>query len=720
MPQKNSFATCLFSAAAALMAQAAHADGVRQPTDVMPAPAEARVSEGRVPVAGVSLVVAWTRPAGGRLQAAVDRLQSRWLARIGAGSFPGTESTGLQLAIDCRGSGPPIPSEGDDESYTLDIAGSRAMLRAQTDFGAMHGLETLLQLLQRDQAGWFLPVVAIRDQPRFPWRGLMIDVARRFQPVPVIERNLDAMAVVKLNVLHLHLTDDQGFRIESLSHPELQGRGSDGRYFTQAEIRGIIAYAAERGIRVVPEFDIPGHATSWVVSHPEIASLPGPYGIERQWGVFNPVLDPTNEVTYALLGDFLGEMAALFPDRFIHIGGDENNGVQWNANPRIQAFIRERGLKDNEGLHAYFNQRVAAILAKSGKRLVGWDEILHPGLPLDCVIDSWRGTDALAAAASLGYDGILSNGYYIDLAYPAADHYLADPLPASSTLTASQRAHILGGEATMWSEWVTPETIDSRIWPRTAAIAERLWSPAGVRDIPDMYRRLAIVSAGLEEAGALHERNRDLMMRHLVGENLDVPGVASLRTLLDLVEPVKHYNRGQQQVWGSQLVPLVGIADAARPESGLSREFADSVDRLLFAPGAIDRSLAGPIGDRLREWGAAAREVTGALVPEFPALREAEAPARDLADACAVAAEALRAIAEGTPLSADRLAASLAALDRSAETNGSATELPVLGPIRLLVAAAAAQGERPKLPDAGWRARVLSIAFPPAPAEAAR
>ena len=302
----------------------------------------------------------------------------------------------------------------------------------------------------------------------------MIDVARHWQPVEVIERNLDAMAVVKLNVLHLHLSDDQGFRIESLTHPELQGLGSDGKYFTQAQMRSIIAYAGERGIRVVPEFDVPGHATSWVVSHPELASLPGPYSIERHWGVFNPVLDPTQEATYALLADLLGEMASLFPDRFIHIGGDENNGVQWGANPRIQAFIREHGLKDSAGLHAYFNKRIGAILAKTGKRIIGWDEIMNPELPRNCVIDSWRGTEALAASAILGFDGILSNGYYIDLCYPASDHYLPDPIPAESKLTTAERSHILGGEATMWSEWVSPETIDSRIWPRTAAVAERL------------------------------------------------------------------------------------------------------------------------------------------------------------------------------------------------------------------------------------------------------
>jgi hexosaminidase len=334
------------------------------------------------------------------------------------------------------------------------------------------------------------------------------------------------------------------------------------------------------------------------------------------------------------------------------------------------------------------------------------------------VIDSWRGTEALAAAAALGYDGILSNGYYIDLMYPASDHYMSDPIPASPTLTAAQRAHILGGEATMWSEWVTPETIDSRIWPRTAAIAERLWSPAGVRDIPDMYRRMAIVGARLDEAGSLHERNRDLMLRHLVGENLDVPGIASLRTFVELIEPVKHYRRGQLQPWANQLIPLVGIADAARADSAPSREFAGSVDRLLFEKGGIDRAQAGPLADRLGAWGAAGTEVAGPLVDVYPALREATPTARDLADACAVGRGALQSLASGTPIDAAGLKSALAALDRAGEPNGSATELPVLAPIRLLVVAAAMQGERAGLSDGAWRAQVTSAAFPPAPADA--
>ncbi len=436
--------------------------------DLMPLPAELQFAVGWLPVtANFSVAVGGHDDV--RLRAAIARALQRLTVRTGVDLTQATVSTAMPatLVIVCQGPGYAIPSVDEDESYTLDVTAQQATLRAPTVVGALRGLETFLQLVQSGPDGFAVPAVRVRDQPRFPWRGLMIDVARHWQPIEVIKRNLDGMALVKLNRLHLHLTDDQGFRVESRTHPELQEQGSDGHYFTQDQIREIIAYAQARGIRVMPEFDIPGHATSWVVSHPEFASLPGPYAIERQWGVFDPVLDPTNEALYRLLDDFMGEMAALFPDAYIHIGGDENNGVQWNANPRIQEFIRQHDLKDNAGLHAYFNRRLGEILAKHGKKLIGWDEILHPGLPLDSTIHSWRGAEALAEAAHLGYTGILSNGYYIDLCYPTSDHYVADPLPATTKLTAEEQRRILGGEATMWSEWVTPETIDSRIWPRT-------------------------------------------------------------------------------------------------------------------------------------------------------------------------------------------------------------------------------------------------------------
>src|SRR6202142_4020424 len=260
-------------------------------------------------------------------------------------------------------------------------------------------METFLQLVDLDASGFGVPAVTIEDHPRFPWRGLMLDVARHWIPLADVKRTLDGMAAGKLNVFHWHLSENQGFRIESKRFPKLQEMGSDGQYYTQDQVREAIAYARERGIRVIPEFDMPGHATAWFPGYPELASGappgPGPYGIERQWGIFDPAMDPTREETYQFLDAFIGEMAALFPDEYFHIGGDEVNGKQWDANPRIQEFQRAHGMKSNEELQAYFTRRVQVIVEKHGKKMIGWDEILSKDMPRNVLVQSWRGPKAL-------------------------------------------------------------------------------------------------------------------------------------------------------------------------------------------------------------------------------------------------------------------------------------------------------------------------------------
>jgi hexosaminidase len=681
----------------------------------MPLPAGIQRAGGRLPVtAGFSVALQGAEDP--RLRSALTRALRRWEERTGltfahtpTAEFALVPAERATLVITSAAASKTLPALGEDESYQLTVDGKQATLRSATTLGTLRGLETLLQLLDGDAAGWFLPAVTVSDRPRFPWRGLMIDVCRHWQPLEVIKRNLDGMALVKLNVLHLHLSEDQGFRVESKTHPELTQHGSDGKFFTQDEIREIIAYAAERGIRVVPEFDLPGHATSWCVSHPELASAPGPYAIERRWGVFDPVLDPTNEATYALLAEVLGEMAALFPDPYFHIGGDENNGVQWNANARIQAFIREHQLKDNAGLHAYFNQRVRDLLGRHGKRIVGWDEILHPDLPKDSVIHSWRGAAGLAAAARGGFSTILSNGYYIDLCHPASQHYRNDPLPADSPLTPEEQRRILGGEATMWAEWVTPETIDSRIWPRTAAIAERLWSPGTVNDVSDMYRRLAIIGQRLEEAGMNHERNRPAMIRRLAGAESDETEREALTRFIDAVEPVKDYRRGGQQPDATQQTPLTGLADCARPESDVAREFATTVERWLAqrpaaaAPGQptapqpghrAEPTEAEVVAAQLHDWETTGRDSAEFLQTRAPAGRDGVPVAEALAEASAVGLEATESLRRGELHDASWRAAQLAVLDHCAEPH-AAIELPMIAAIRKLVTAASREPSQP-------------------------
>jgi hexosaminidase len=492
--------------------------------------------------------------------------------------------------------------------------------------------------------------------------------------------------------------------VESKKFPKLHLMGSDGLYYTQDQVREIIAYARDRGIRVVPEFDIPGHATSWLVGYPELGSAPGPYKIERGAGIFEPALDPTREQTYKMLDGFLGEMASLFPDAYMHIGGDENEGKQWDRNPQIQAFMKEKGIKDNHALQAYFNQRVLKILQKYGKKMIGWDEILHPDLPRDAMIQSWRGPTSLADAAKKGYNGILSAGYYIDLIFPAAQHYVVDPLPESAALTAEEAKHVLGGEATMWGEWVSPETIDSRIWPRTAAIAERLWSPRTVTDVGDMYRRLAVFSRQLEELGLTHKKNFGMMLRRLAGSD----NIGPLSTLASTLEPVKEYRRYQMRPQ-TMLSPLTGLIDATRPDSESARLFSTSVDDFLSDAPRFELYRA-EIGHTLGEWRAAAISL-GPMIDRSPALQEARPLAGNLADIAEAGLEAMAHLSAGAAATTEWRDAELAKLDEAAKPK-AALEFVVILSVRKLVIAAAELPQLKTSSPTDWKKRVTTLANP--------
>lgn len=465
----------------------------------------------------------------------------------------------------------------EDESYELMVSDTKISINATTDIGVIYALETLLQLTTVSKENYFFPEVKIKDEPRFTWRGLMIDVSRHFQPLSVIERNLDAMASVKLNVFHWHLADDQGFRVEINSRPKLHQLGSDGQYYSHAQIKEVVQYASDLGIRVVPEFDIPGHATSWLVAYPEIASKDTIYKIERNSGIFNPTFDPTNDETYEILNDVFTEIAPLFPDSYFHIGGDENEGRHWDENKKIQAFKKQHDIKDNHELQAYFNSKVQKIIENNGKIMMGWDEIFHPGLSKDVVIQSWRGHEAMLKAAKLGYKTILSKGYYIDLLKSVKDHYTNEPFTENNGLTDEQLKNILGGEATMWSELVTPLTIDSRIWPRTAAIAERFWSAKAINDVDNMSKRLKVVSFRLEELGITHIRNRDVILRNISNNQK----LTSLINLTKICEPLKAYQRNKGGTQYKSFSPFTQFADACNTDAVDALYFNKNVDAFL-------------------------------------------------------------------------------------------------------------------------------------------
>jgi hexosaminidase len=633
-----------------------------QSLDLMPMPAKVQMDSGQLLV-GPTFSVSIAGRHEPRLDSAVEMFLGQLGRQIGMPPIDMqiADSTHATLVIQAAGGTRNVQELGEDESYRLDISSSGARLNAPNTLGVMRGLQTFLQLVQTTSAGFAVPAVSIEDSPRFPWRGLMIDVGRHFIPLDVLRRNLDGMAAVKLNVFHWHLSENQGFRIESKKFPKLQGMGSDGLFYTQAEVRDLIAYARERGIRVVPEFDMPGHATAWFVGYPELASGSGPYQIERQWGVFDPAMDPTREETYKFLDAFIGEMAGLFPDQFFHIGGDEVNGKEWDANPKIQAFMRAHGLKDNNDLQAYFNQRVQKIVAKHGKTMLGWDEILRPDLPKSIVIQSWRGPDSLAQAAKQGYRGLLSSGFYVDLMWSAERHYSTDPLSgAAASLAAEEQKRILGGEACMWAEYVSPENIDSRIWPRTAAIAERLWSPQQVRDVNSMYQRLAIVSSWMDGLGLTHNSSYAPMLRRIAGTN----DIAGLKVLADVLEPVKDYTREETApAPATSASPLNRVVDAVRPESATGRQFADAVNELLGAakPGSEVR-----VRNLLSRW----RDNQVELQPQFEKsllLKEVAPISQNLSALGAAGLTALDYLDRGEPAPAAWVTAQLALVEQASK-----------------------------------------------------
>ena len=553
------------------------------PVSLMPMPSSVRVEAG----GGLSITSTFSAGMEGYKEERLDRAVERFLQDVTrrTGLFVGVDSVASEkatLVIHTEHASKPVQELGEDESYVLDVSATGAKLSAANPLGILHGLQTFLQLIAVRPTGFTAAAVHIEDTPRFPWRGLMIDVSRHFIYMDTLKRNVDAMEAVKLNVLHLHLSDDQGFRLQSKEFPKLTELGSDGQFYTQAEMRELIEYASGRGIRVVPEFDMPGHSTAWFVGYPALSSGAGPYSIERRWGIFDPAMDPTREDTYKFLDKFIGEMAAFFPDHYFHIGGDEVNGKQWDGNPKIQEFMREHKLKNNEALQEYFTQRVEKIVSKHHKTMVGWDEILSPGMPEEIVIQSWRGQDSLAKAAQQGYRGLLSSGYYLDAMATAGTYYAVDPMSnADAALTPEQQKRILGGEACTWAEFISDENIDSRIWPRAAAVAERLWSPQQTQDVDSMYARLAAVNEELEQLGLRQRSNMGVMLARMAGSD-EIP---ALRTLAEVVEPVSITIREKEAEAAGAIqtsdIALNRMVDAVAPTSETARRFSAAVDRLV-------------------------------------------------------------------------------------------------------------------------------------------
>lgn len=610
-----------------------------------------------------------------------------------------------------------------DESYRLTIANGQIQLSAPEPYGAFHGLETFLQLVTTDATGYFVPAVSIVDKPRFKWRGVSYDTARHFIELPVILRQLDAMASAKMNVFHWHIWDDQGIRIQLENYPRLWQVTADGDYYSKDDIRKVVAYARNLGIRVIPEISLPGHASAVAHAYPQLMSGLGEqsYPQQRGWGVFEPLMDPTNPELYTMLASVFDEVVELFPDEYFHIGGDEPNYQQWRDNPKIQAFIKQHQLDGERGLQSYLNKQVEKMLNERGKKITGWDEIWHKDLPKSIVIQSWQGHDSIGRAAKEGFQGLLSTGYYLDQPQPTSYHYRNDPMPkgitvddqlhqgekfvtydwvkprnkggprkgnltiiegqdgkvraftdyngksreevyvleyvpgvkfrghfdnfmsytefnyqfsgdqlkegsyqrignvrwpttgtlvASSDSTANtipepnggypaqlskeQEPLILGGEITIWGENLDSMTIEQRLWPRSYAIAERLWSSETLTDEASMYRRMRALDSWSEiSLGLRHNADARVMMQRLANG----ADVAPLLMLAQYVEPAQYYARHWEK-WIStpnkgdlynQYERLNRFADALPVESYATYEMETWVANLTLATGDADQ-----------------------------------------------------------------------------------------------------------------------------------
>jgi hexosaminidase len=403
----------------------------------------------------------------------------------------------------------------------------------------------------------------------------------------------------------------------------------------------------------------------------------------------DPAMDPTNEKTYKFLDGFVEEMAKLFPDHYFHIGGDEVNGKQWDANPQIQEYMKAHALKNNEELQGYFSQRVQRIVTKHGKAVVGWDEVFVPGVPKDIVIQSWRGQASLAQAATQGYRGILSNGYYLDLGWPTVRHYASDPTSgAAGNLTPEQQKLILGGESCMWVEYANAENIDSRIWPRNAAIAERLWSSKEVTDRASMYARLEVIGAQLEWLGLTHRTYYRQMLQRIAGPGSSPDDLAALRTLTDVVEPVKDYTReALAPAEPTSFTPMNRVVDAVPLESDAARRFGELVDKFLGA-GCHDAGMESRLRAQLSMW----RDNDAKLQPLAQRaflVREVAANSKDLAALSAAGLAALDFISKGGAAPSDWKSQQSSALEEIKKPKAQLLLMPAAAVQKLIEAASA-------------------------------
>ena len=507
----------------------------RAELSVIPLPASVQLAEGVFTLGPDAAIQA---PDEARAEA--DYLAALLRAPTGHPLPVGSRRGNIVLALD-RG----LTALG-AEGYRLEITPRGVLLRALRRSGLFHGIQTLRQLLphaveQRAAvagAAWTMPCGVIEDQPRFPWRGVMLDPCRHLLTVEEIKKFVDLMALHKLNVLHWHLTDDQGWRIEIKKYPKLtevgawrkespqrgnrnQGDGQRyGGFLTQAQLKDIVAHAASRHITVVPEIEMPGHASAALAAHPELSCSGGPYTPNAKGGVFAGVYCAGREETFEFLQNVLAEVCELFPGKYIHIGGDEVPKDNWKQCPRCQARIRQEGLEDERELQSYFIRRIEKFINAQGRTLIGWSEIREGGLAQNAVVMDWIG--GAAEAASTGHDVIMSptSHCYLDY-YQSTNHatepkaiggyvplskvYAFEPIPPN--LAPAHQSRLLGAQGNLWTEYIPNfKHAQYMLFPRLCALAEVVWSPPGARNWEDFLRRLPVQFQRFDQLGVNYRK----------------------------------------------------------------------------------------------------------------------------------------------------------------------------------------------------------------------
>ena len=410
------------------------------------------------------------------------------------------------------------------EWYNLSISKNEVVIKATEDHGIFYAIQTLIQLLPLEKSLEIkIPCLSITDQPKFQWRGMHLDVSRHFIPKDFIKKYIDYLTMYKMNTFHWHLTDDQGWRIEIKKYPKLTevgawrngsmiGHYTDqtfddiryGGFYTQEEIKEIVAYAKERHITIVPEIEMPGHALAALASYPEFSCTGGPFEVGKTWGVLEDVFCPKDE-TFTFLENVLSEVMELFPSEYIHIGGDESPKIRWKSCPHCQKRIKEEHLKDEHELQSYFIQRIEKFVNSKGRKIIGWDEILEGGLAPNAAVMSWRGTEGGIAAAKQKHFVVMSPGSHCYF-----DHYQGEPKnepiafggytnvekvysfnPIPKELSAEESKYILGAQANLWTEYInTPEQVEYMIFPRIAALSEVLWGTSDPNNYKEFEKRL--------------------------------------------------------------------------------------------------------------------------------------------------------------------------------------------------------------------------------------